>query len=250
MAKQTYFWIRLCAAWKSVSTESTILLASLLAILGIIAAGLFSPFGLSVFEDAGSAADWFAAVGTWVIGFGAMRLAAGDRELKLHERREKRLREAKAEHTRLREIASWLVPMQLQLMTVTRKLRSAEDRDANRAHPMLKHLANHIVEMKWGAEQEGVVSDATANVVSKVRYVLRRLNDVIALYDNSLRQELSDTREKESGRLLDEVLTYVDLAYGVLVEMQNALNDDAKRSNALIDTLGARIARDDRKLTD
>jgi len=247
MTKETYFWIRLCTAWKSVSTVNTILLASFLAILGVIVAGLFSPFGLAVFDDTGSAADWFAAVGTWVIGFGAMRLAAGDRELKLHERREMRLKEAKADRSRLREISSWLVPTQKQVMGVTRRLRQAENREPITAHAMLKRLADQIADMEWGAEQQNVVSDPTANVVAKARYVLGRIKDFVALYDNSLRQMPRD--QGKCDKLLDEVLKYGDHAEVALKQMQDALNVDAKRFTALIDSLEARIATEDRKLT-
>lgn len=84
-------------AWLGASTERVLLLASLLLTVGIIVIGFFSPAGLSIFDDPGSAADWVAAIGTWVIGFGAIRLAAGDRELKLRERQEKRVEELNSE---------------------------------------------------------------------------------------------------------------------------------------------------------
>ncbi|WP_127563676.1 hypothetical protein [Stenotrophomonas indicatrix] len=41
-----------------------------------------APSGVQIAEDAGSAADWFAALGTWVIGYGAAAIAwrAGQRQ--------------------------------------------------------------------------------------------------------------------------------------------------------------------------
>ncbi|WP_312704142.1 hypothetical protein [Stenotrophomonas lactitubi] len=50
---------------------------------------------LKCFEG-GNAADWTAAVGTWVIGVGAIRYSASELGLKLHERREKRYGEVLA----------------------------------------------------------------------------------------------------------------------------------------------------------
>lgn len=176
-----------------------------------------------------------------------MRLAAGDRELKLHELREMRLKEAKADRSRLREIGSWLVPTQKQLMSVTGRLHHAQNRTPNKAHPMLKRLADQIADMEWGSEQQNVVSDSTANIVAKVRYVLGRLSGFITLYDSSLRRVPQD--QGEGNRLLDEVLKYAVHAEAALKQMQDALKEDANRSTALIDSLEARIAIEDRKLT-
>lgn len=79
MTGRTYRFDWLIEAWERASLGNAILDAALLVALSVIGAGLFLDSGLVVFDDAGSAADWFAAVGTWVIGFGAIRLAAGDR---------------------------------------------------------------------------------------------------------------------------------------------------------------------------
>lgn len=249
MAKEIYFWKRLSAAWHSASTVNTILMASLIAIMGVIATGLFSPFGLTIFDDTGSAADWFAAVGTWVIGFGAMRLAAGDRELKLRERREKRLKEAKMDRARLKQISRWALTMQLQLFKAGQRLRQTENRNSAKAHPILKRVADHIVDMEWGTDEQNVVGDAVANIAAKAHYELNRVREFIALYDGSLRQAVIDPNDRRSDRLLDDVLKFAERAEASLKKMQAALNEDTQKVKILIDSLETRLAAEDRKLT-
>ncbi len=46
--------------------------------------------------EGGNLADWAAALGTWVIGVGAIRYSASELGIKLHERREKRYSEVLA----------------------------------------------------------------------------------------------------------------------------------------------------------
>lgn len=71
--------------------------------LGLIAlAGLSMPSGIQIFDDPGSAADWVAAIGTWVVGVAAFTLAAGDRRLRLHERREQKMLRLKLEISQVR----------------------------------------------------------------------------------------------------------------------------------------------------
>ncbi|MCA7024793.1 MULTISPECIES: hypothetical protein [Stenotrophomonas] len=59
----------------------------LMVLCAVVIAGL-RPGGLMIFDNPGSAADWVAALGTWMIGFGATKFAANDYQLKLHERRQ------------------------------------------------------------------------------------------------------------------------------------------------------------------
>lgn len=249
MAKEIYFWKRLSAAWQSASTVNTILMASLIAILGVIATGLFSPFGLTIFDDTGSAADWFAAVGTWVIGFGAMRLAAGDRELKLHERREKRLKEAKMDRSRLKQISSWASAMELQLLTAVRRLGTEHYRIGSKPHPVLARLAAEITDMTWGVDEQNVVGDATTNIAAKAHYELGRVRDLIGLYDSSLRRGSIDLDDRRSERLLDDIRAFARRAEASLKKMQIALAEDAQKIKDLIDSLEARLGAEDRKLT-
>lgn len=72
-------------------------------LLGVVVlAGLLMPSGIEVFDAPGSAADWVAAIGTWVVGVAAFALAAGDRRLRLHERREQKMLRLKLEISQVR----------------------------------------------------------------------------------------------------------------------------------------------------
>lgn len=55
-----------------------------------------------MFDEPGSAADWVAAIGTWVVGLAAFVLASGDRRLRMHERREQKMLRLKLEISQVR----------------------------------------------------------------------------------------------------------------------------------------------------
>jgi len=58
----------------------------------LLAGAVFlAPGSIEISSDGGTFVDWIAAVGTWVIGIGAIRFAASDHALKISERRERRL---------------------------------------------------------------------------------------------------------------------------------------------------------------
>jgi len=69
-----------------ISTTTIGFMVILMVLCAVVITGL-RPGGLTIFDDPGSAADWVAALGTWMIGFGATKFAANDYQLKLHERR-------------------------------------------------------------------------------------------------------------------------------------------------------------------
>lgn len=249
MAAEIHFLRRLSAAWKSASTVNTILIASLMTVLCVIAVGLFSPFGLSIFDDAGSAADWFAAVGTWVIGFGAMRLAAGDRELKLHERRERRLQEAKIERSRFREVSGWASNMRVQIAVMSERLSVAETDRPSSVLPALKPVADAVRSIRWGVDEHNIVGEDTARIVARAHYELEQIRDLTGAYDAFLRRGVIDLDDMSGDLILEDIREFADRADTSLARMQDSLLKDAQPTITLIDSLEARLAREDRQLT-
>jgi hypothetical protein len=57
--------------------------------------------------EAGNTADWLAAIGTWVIGVGAVSLAASDRSLKLRERQERRISQLESNLEDVQKVARY-----------------------------------------------------------------------------------------------------------------------------------------------
>lgn len=70
-----------------ISATTIVFMVILMVLCAVVITGL-RPGGLTIFDNPGSAADWVAALGTWMIGFGATKFAANDYQLKLHERRQ------------------------------------------------------------------------------------------------------------------------------------------------------------------
>ncbi|WP_457322381.1 hypothetical protein, partial [Stenotrophomonas sp. P5_B8] len=68
---------------------------------GVLSWILFAAPGGTQIPDSGSVADWLAAVGTWVIGYGAWRYAKEGHDQRISEYRERRATEAKARRAHL-----------------------------------------------------------------------------------------------------------------------------------------------------
>ncbi|WP_146205531.1 MULTISPECIES: hypothetical protein [Stenotrophomonas] len=201
MARKIQFLRVLEAAWKGASLYKALLQASLLVVLGIIAAGLYSPFGLSIFEDAGAVADWVAAIGTWVIGFGAIRLAAGDRELKLHERREQKMLRLKLEISRFRNIASATNSLAYKLSRSAKYLDSLNWERASLADAFtaVTEIEAAVSADIWSEEDRAAANDETAQLMDDIQLVAHQLKGFIGYIkatftDNAERRPASDLR--------------------------------------------------------
>ncbi|QKW56796.1 hypothetical protein [Stenotrophomonas sp. NA06056] len=100
-----------------ISLMRSAVIALAIVLLVVVVVGWSVPGGLEVFDEPGSAADWLAAVGTWMIGFGATKFAANDYQLKLHERRERLLQDAEkrlsALQVKVASIRNWSHQLQM-----------------------------------------------------------------------------------------------------------------------------------------
>lgn len=100
-----------------ISLLRSAVMALVIVLLVVIVVGWSTPGGLEIFDDPGSAADWLAAVGTWMIGFGATKFAANDYQLKLHERRERLLQDAESRlaalQVKVASIRNWSNQLQM-----------------------------------------------------------------------------------------------------------------------------------------
>lgn len=105
MKQSPSFFDRVRAACDQASLGRAIPVAVVLLLLAVAIVGLLGPFGLSVFDDPGSAADWVAAIGTWAIGYGAISLSMGDRALKLREQQERRVTELERDFEEVDKVA-------------------------------------------------------------------------------------------------------------------------------------------------
>ncbi|WP_164093695.1 hypothetical protein [Stenotrophomonas maltophilia] len=95
------FVSRVKDAWGQVSSGRSAFLASVFLLLLVIGAGLFSPFGLSFFDDPGSAADWVAGIGTWAVGYGAIAISIAARRQEVAEKQRKAVEDLRVERSML-----------------------------------------------------------------------------------------------------------------------------------------------------
>ncbi|WP_329836632.1 hypothetical protein [Stenotrophomonas geniculata] len=95
------FVSRVRDAWDQVSSERSAFLAAVFLLLLVIGAGLFSPFGLSFFDDPGSAADWVAGIGTWAVGYGAIAISIAARRQEVAEKQRKAVEDLRIERSML-----------------------------------------------------------------------------------------------------------------------------------------------------
>ncbi|WP_049458537.1 hypothetical protein [Stenotrophomonas maltophilia] len=100
-----------------ISLLRSAVIALAIVLFVVVVVGWSFPGGLEIFDEPGSAADWVAAVGTWMIGFGATKFAANDYQLKLHERRERLLQDAErrlsALQVKVASIRNWSYQLQM-----------------------------------------------------------------------------------------------------------------------------------------
>ncbi|MFG6108704.1 hypothetical protein [Stenotrophomonas nematodicola] len=212
--------------------------------------GLMAPGGIDIFDNPGSAADWTAAVGTWIIGIGAIRFAASDHSLKLHERREKRLKEAKEERARFWAIAYWGTSMTTTLLIMKERLKStAEMEPASVQKNVLVPVAEAIVSIRWGADEESVVSEESARNAARLHHELGEIRSLIGQNDTFLRHGVVSLDDKHGSLILEEIRYFADRAEASLDRLQGSLLEDAKGVLRLIESLEERLEKEDRELT-
>lgn len=146
---------------------------------GAVGFDYFKPGGLSLFSEFGSVADWVAAAGTLMIGFGANKLARNSLELKFHEKRETRFKELNAKIDAFRFRTLGLTNWMSQVRIAQRMLDSYpfDLAQPNQVKEVLSEVINLTASAPWSAED---IARLDKDSVSRVIFAERQLGDVHA----------------------------------------------------------------------
>lgn len=208
-------------------------------LLGVAATAvtlLGSQIPLKCFE-AGNAADWLAAIGTWVIGFGAISLAMGDRRLKLRERQEQRVLQLEENLEEVQRVAlsaqSASTEFQDAAGTLEREFRLARYTGFS-GSVALPHVRRTAYVLAWTPAQLRLLPPVASSLASDV----------------NARAERIISRSDEVGGTGD-VLERIDAAIalnGALNDIQPLLSDLKVAAMAEVDSIRQTIQRIQQRL--
>lgn len=225
-------------AVQGVSMAGVIGFSVAVSVLAAVSVGWLRAGGLSVFDDPGSAADWVAALGTWAVGLAAFALAASDRRLKLHERREQKMLRLKLDIARVRTAATAADSVVYKTKPATRYL-SLMDMDMfslTSARAAVDEIRGAIAEEIWTSEDEAVADDIAAEHMARAEISRGDLLGFIdyltehfmsppnALEDSALRPMLLDVAVR-ANQMIDEI----NRVFAAMKSQQLALMADRDR---------------------
>lgn len=154
MAREFALYSRVITAWRNASLWNCVLTAIFLVPATVIVVGLFSPFGLSFFDEPGSAADWFAAIGTWVIGAGAMKIAYDANAKLKHEMEVDSLAKSEAREAALRLIGTEAMTAQVFERNLNSKFDDAGNVDFAQVRILFEIAQKKLGAIRWDNAQK------------------------------------------------------------------------------------------------
>ncbi|MBH1684428.1 hypothetical protein I5U85_00295 [Stenotrophomonas maltophilia] len=194
--------------------------------------------------DAGNAADWVAAFGTWAIGIGAIRFSASELKLKVHERREKRYGEVLAELNKYGELAYRAQLMETNLDAFVRQV----ERYISTTSPLIVS-ANELIPLKehlkeFKAHKHG------ANLAGESALLMARAtvhaNGLIEVIESLERQgAFANIASSFMSRVLQKSASAMQK---VLADVPAAIARDTEGPRGLARSLESRIGAEDAKL--
>lgn len=213
---------------------------------GVIYVGLLRPGGMNIFDEPGSAADWAAAVGTWMIGYGANKFAGNSYQLKLHEKREVALKEATARvdalNSRVAGIEGWMS----QIRMAQRLLQSFpfEVAKPNQVTEVINQIREFLQSGPWDMEDIVRMDLVVAGEVTKAE---RRLGEVQAWIQITVDRLVRDGETFASSTRVDELRSIAGLLDGVVdagSKLIALISRDAAEQVAQRDRVAERLQRD------
>lgn len=213
MKQSPSFSDRVRASWSQASFGRAIPIAVVLLLLAVTMAGLLGPFGLSIFDEPGSAADWVAAIGTWAIGYGAISLSIGDRALKLRERQERRVADLERNLEELQKVA---------------QAAKSAGSEFNYAHSSLEHEIQEASAITF-KRNEGFGSSAGVAHVRRTAYFLAWTPTQLRLLSPQA-AALADDVNRKAERIIsrcDQVpgMGHVNRQVDAAIDLQRAVRE-------------------------
>lgn len=205
--------------------------------------------------DAGNAADWWAAGGTWVIGIGAIIYSARELGLKVHERREKRLKELLEEMNIYKDPARRAKKAHITLIYLHGEMERLAEFAAGPGTPkvpasVLDRLVQTVMEdlkdLVWSEALMAGVTSETAERLMRAEGFGRGLRHIFDFWQANTHGDLTD-RLPLTG-LIEHITDVHSRLIEVLAEIPELLREDSRYLQAQIDNLRWRIAVADEAL--
>lgn len=239
--------IRVRRAKKDLSTTSIAILAIGIIFATVIIVGWFREGGLAVFDNPGSAADWFAAVGTWMIGFGATKFAANNYQLQLHERREKLLQDAEsrlaATKAKLASVTNWSSDIRIYAGVFQQHPLNAMDSDL--IQDVLKRTAKVLQEAPWDNHD---MIDLMADDVVQLGQTLHRANSCAAIIQAILNNKSKRSEKIDPASALEVLVQELSKVSAGINPLRAHLDQKVYELQRKRDHVSSRLEREAEKL--
>lgn len=218
------------APFERLSIARVIWLSVLILAAAVVAKGWSTPSGLELFDEPGSAADWVAAIGTWVVGLAAFVLASGDRRLRMHERREQKMLRLKLEISQVRGAlaatgsARARLDRALQYFKALNEHEGAyEDASLYDVGMAFKDILDVIANPIWSAEDRMAAADRTDQAMSTANRIANDLEGMIVYINDNFMQRPRERAASENEGSIRGVSRRLDKLDAALQETEIGL---------------------------
>ncbi|HEL4114868.1 TPA: hypothetical protein UM349_000061 [Stenotrophomonas maltophilia] len=188
-------------------------------IAGVFGAGMtlfFSGVLLLVFEETGNVADWAGAVGTWVIGYGAWRIARDGHEHRIRESNQRESRESEVRNAALWQMVVKATEAKTWPARVTQFATSPVEAQTLKALLLMIHVAIAALGRKtWSDGERAMLSQEGINALSLLEFELMAQLETLKAMHARWNGDASDYAKEREGIV------------ALLVEMGERLSVDA-----------------------
>ncbi len=231
---------------RRINWNRTFVTAGCLVGAGVVYVGLLRPGGMNIFDEPGSAADWVAAVGTWMIGYGANKFAGNSYQLKLHEKREVALKEASARIDALKSRVAGIEGWMSQIRMAQRLLQSFpfDVAKPNQVTDVIDQIRKFLQSGPWDMDDIARMDQVAIGEITKAE---RRLGEVQAWIQVTVDRLDEDGRASVSSTRVDELRSIAGLLDDVVeagARFVALISRDAAEQEAQRDRIAERLQRD------
>lgn len=198
--------------------------------------------------EGGNLADWAAALGTWVIGVGAIRYSASELGLKLHERREKRYGEVLATLGKYVDLGVrarlWTYDLQKFIATVQSGDLPRDPQELRvRVLAPLRESLSALAAQRDGPDLPG----ESPELMQEAAIHAAALERAVAEFD--ARYAEVPMGNVETGWYISTIRRHAESIVSVLALIPGAGTKDTEELTGRARSLKARIDKEDRELT-
>lgn len=218
------------ATFSRLSMARTMWLAILFLAALVIGKGWLTPGGLEIFDEPGSAADWVAAIGTWVVGLAAFVLASGDRRLRMHERREQKMLRLKLEISQVRGALAATGSARGRLDRPLQYFKALNEHEGAYENASLydvgmafKDVLDVITNPIWSAEDRMAATDRTDEAMNAANRIANDLEGLVVYINDNFMQRPRERAASENEGSIRAVSSRLDKLDDALRETEIGL---------------------------